>query len=141
MGQRTHALVPTRFLVIMAHLVLCGTLLLDKKSDIIDRSLPKRFSADDARRVYHQCLTAFILSVIFLLLELFGFLSGATMFMGTYNLVSVLFHFSGVVATSYFIVERWNIFSYWYIFVGSICIPFVLEIVNITVRIWFRHSL
>ncbi|KAF8563579.1 hypothetical protein P879_08055 [Paragonimus westermani] len=141
MGSTLHSLIPSRFLIILAHLILCLSLLLSERSQLIETSLPKRFSAVEAKYTSDLCIVAFSLSVIFVLFELVGFLSGATMFMVSYNLVSIIFHFSGVISTSFFIVETWNLQSYWYIFVGTICIPLLLETTNVISKIWCKHSL
>ncbi|KAF5403839.1 hypothetical protein PHET_02617 [Paragonimus heterotremus] len=49
MGTALHSLIPSRFLMILAHLILCLSLLLNEKSQLIETSLPKRFSAIEAK--------------------------------------------------------------------------------------------
>ncbi|TPP61639.1 hypothetical protein FGIG_01108 [Fasciola gigantica] len=133
MGPRIYESVPTRFMTILAHLVLCWTMCMENKDRMIEHSLPPKFSSSEAQQIYYQCITAFALSTIFLLFELGSFLCGATMFIGVQN-------FLCTISTAYFICEDWSIQWYWPIFACSICIPLTSEFTCLMTKLCYRQS-
>ncbi|CAH8861533.1 unnamed protein product [Trichobilharzia szidati] len=90
---------------------------------------------------YFEYIISFSLSVIFVMLELCGFLSGATMFKNIQNIISISCHFSGTILTAHFIIRSWKIGCYWYGFGFTVCFPLLLEIWNVMSKVWFRNSL
>ncbi|CAH8570722.1 unnamed protein product, partial [Heterobilharzia americana] len=130
-------LVPTRFLVLLAHLVLCFCSVLNDGRKSQNYGVSYSQLADE----YYEYVISYSLSVIFLILELCGFLSGATMFTSIQSIISISCHFSGTILTAHFIIKKWAITSYWYGFAFTICLPLLLECWNVMSKVWFRNSL
>ncbi|XP_055111972.1 transmembrane protein 107 isoform X5 [Symphalangus syndactylus] len=119
---RVSGLVPSRFLTLLAHLVVVITLFWSRDSNI-QACLPLRFTPEeyDKQDVHPLplCRLVAALSVTLGLfaVELAGFLSGVSMFNSTQSLISIGAHCSASVALSFFMFERWECTTYWYIFV------------------------
>ncbi|CAH8861524.1 unnamed protein product [Trichobilharzia szidati] len=79
-------LVPTRFLVLLSHLMLCFCCILSDGRKSLRYGLLYSQLADE----YFEYIISFSLSVIFVMLELCGFLSGATMFKNIQNIICKL---------------------------------------------------
>ncbi|XP_058287852.1 transmembrane protein 107 isoform X5 [Hylobates moloch] len=119
---RVSGLVPCRFLTLLAHLVVVITLFWSRDSNI-QACLPLRFTPEEYdKQDIHPlplCRLVAALSVTLGLfaVELAGFLSGVSMFNSTQSLISIGAHCSASVALSFFMFERWECTTYWYIFV------------------------
>uniref|UniRef100_A0A2K5V603 Transmembrane protein 107 n=1 Tax=Macaca fascicularis TaxID=9541 RepID=A0A2K5V603_MACFA len=129
---RVSGLVPSRFLTLLAHLVVVITLFWSRDSNIL-ACLPLRFTPEEYdKQDIHPlplCRLVAALSVTLGLfaVELAGFLSGVSMFNSTQSLISIGAHCSASVALSFFIFERWECTTYWYIFVFCSALPAVTE--------------
>ncbi|XP_011726420.1 transmembrane protein 107 isoform X1 [Macaca nemestrina] len=129
---RVSGLVPSRFLTLLAHLVVVITLFWSRDSNI-QACLPLRFTPEEYdKQDIHPlplCRLVAALSVTLGLfaVELAGFLSGVSMFNSTQSLISIGAHCSASVALSFFIFERWECTMYWYIFVFCSALPAVTE--------------
>ncbi|XP_055111968.1 transmembrane protein 107 isoform X1 [Symphalangus syndactylus] len=129
---RVSGLVPSRFLTLLAHLVVVITLFWSRDSNI-QACLPLRFTPEeyDKQDVHPLplCRLVAALSVTLGLfaVELAGFLSGVSMFNSTQSLISIGAHCSASVALSFFMFERWECTTYWYIFVFCSALPAVTE--------------
>ncbi|XP_011849897.1 PREDICTED: transmembrane protein 107 isoform X2 [Mandrillus leucophaeus] len=129
---RVSGLVPSRFLTLLAHLVVVITLFWSRDSNI-QACLPLRFTPEEYdKQDIHPlplCRLVAALSVTLGLfaVELAGFLSGVSMFNSTQSLISIGAHCSASVALSFFIFERWECTTYWYIFVFCSALPAVTE--------------
>ncbi|XP_030655616.1 transmembrane protein 107 isoform X1 [Nomascus leucogenys] len=129
---RVSGLVPSRFLTLLAHLVVVITLFWSRDSNI-QACLPLRFTPEEYdKQDIHPlplCRLVAALSVTLGLfaVELAGFLSGVSMFNSTQSLISIGAHCSASVALSFFMFERWECTTYWYIFVFCSALPAVTE--------------
>ncbi|KAL2765799.1 transmembrane protein 107 isoform 1 [Daubentonia madagascariensis] len=129
---RISGLVPSRFLTLLAHLVVVITLFWSRDSNIL-AGLPLRFTPEEyEKQDTHPlplCRLVVALSVTLGLfaVELAGFLSGVSMFNSTQSLISIGAHCSASVALSFFIFERWECTTYWYIFAFCSALPAVTE--------------
>ncbi|KAM5273203.1 transmembrane protein 107 isoform 1-T1 [Ctenodactylus gundi] len=132
MGQIS-GLVPCRFLTLLAHLVVVITLFWSRDSNIL-ACLPLRFTPEEYEKQdlhpFRFCRLVIALSVTLGLfaVELAGFLSGVSMFNSTQSLISIGAHCSASVALSFFIFERWECTTYWYIFVFCSALPAITEL-------------
>ncbi|XP_063125974.1 transmembrane protein 107 isoform X2 [Rattus norvegicus] len=110
---RISGLVPSRFLTLLAHL-----------ESNIQACLPLKFTPEEYEKQDNQSITlslcrlvaALCLTLGLFAVELAGFLSGVSMFNSTQSLLSIAAHCSASVALSFFIFERWECTTYWYIF-------------------------
>uniref|UniRef100_A0A8D2CUF7 Transmembrane protein 107 n=1 Tax=Sciurus vulgaris TaxID=55149 RepID=A0A8D2CUF7_SCIVU len=113
---RISGLVPSRFLTLLAHLVVVITLFWSRDSNI-QACLPLRFTPEEYEKQDIQLVTALSVTLGLFAVELAGFFSGVSMFNSTQSLISIGAHCSASVALSFFIFERWECTTYWYIFV------------------------
>ncbi|XP_052052848.1 transmembrane protein 107 isoform X2 [Apodemus sylvaticus] len=137
---RISGLVPSRFLTLLAHLVVVITLFWSRESNI-QACLPLKFTPEeyekqDNHAVRKPCsdplsprrlLAALCLTLGLFAVELAGFLSGVSMFNSTQSLLSIAAHCSAAVALSFFIFEQWECTTYWYIFAFCSACPAVTE--------------
>ncbi|XP_068834969.1 transmembrane protein 107 isoform X1 [Capricornis sumatraensis] len=131
---RISGLVPSRFLTLLAHLVVVITLFWSRDSNI-QACLPLRFTPEEYEKqdIHHFLLFCRLVAALSVTLALFavelaGFFLGVSMFNSTQSLISIGAHCSASVALSFFIFERWECTTYWYIFVFCSALPAVTEI-------------
>ncbi|XP_066220919.1 transmembrane protein 107 isoform X1 [Saccopteryx leptura] len=113
---RISTLVPSRFLTLLAHLVVVITLFWSRDSNI-QACLPLTFTPEEYEKQDIQLVVALSVTLGLFAVELAGFFSGVSMFNSTQSLISIGAHCSASVALSFFILERWECTVYWYIFV------------------------
>ncbi|XP_069339445.1 transmembrane protein 107 isoform X1 [Eulemur rufifrons] len=123
---RISGLVPSRFLTLLAHLVVVITLFWSRDSNIL-ACLPLRFTPEEYEKQDTQLVVALSVTLGLFAVELAGFLSGVSMFNSTQSLISIGAHCSASVALSFFIFERWECTTYWYIFAICSALPAVTE--------------
>ncbi|XP_054986039.1 transmembrane protein 107 isoform X1 [Sorex araneus] len=114
MGQISE-LVPSRFLTLLAHLVIVITLFWSRDSNV-EACLPLAYTAEEYEKQDIQLVIALSVTLGLFAVELAGFLSGVSMFNSTQSIISIGAHCSASVALSFFISERWECTTYWYIF-------------------------
>ncbi|XP_005399486.1 PREDICTED: transmembrane protein 107 isoform X1 [Chinchilla lanigera] len=124
---RISGLVPSRFLTLMAHLVVVITLFWSRDSNVL-ACLPLRFTPEQYKKRDIELVTALSVTLGLFAVELAGFLSGVSMFNSTQSLISIGAHCSASVALSFFIFERWECTTYWYIFAFCSALPAVTEV-------------
>ncbi|XP_028725256.1 transmembrane protein 107 isoform X2 [Peromyscus leucopus] len=88
MGRIT-GLVPSRFLTLLAHLVVVMTLFWSRESNI-QACLPLQFTPEEYEKQDVQLVTALCLTLGLFAVELAGFLSGVSMFNSTQSLLCIL---------------------------------------------------
>ncbi|XP_008969556.3 transmembrane protein 107 isoform X2 [Pan paniscus] len=141
---RVSGLVPSRFLTLLAHLVVVITLFWSRacpaacpfftslpvpcsQDSNIQACLPLTFTPEEYDKQDIQLVAALSVTLGLFAVELAGFLSGVSMFNSTQSLISIGAHCSASVALSFFIFERWECTTYWYIFVFCSALPAVTE--------------
>ena len=121
-------LVPTRFLTLIAHLIICITLILSRE-DNIKACLPYNHSEEDLHRKDVELSTGLGIAIGLLVVELVGFLSGVSMFGApSVTLLSIAAHASASVALAYFALDVWDCDLYWWIFAFCSALPALAEI-------------
>ncbi|XP_045442505.1 transmembrane protein 107 isoform X2 [Pipistrellus kuhlii] len=147
---RISGLVPSRFLTLLAHLVVVITLFWSRdrtqpgphapvllfllfappalQDSNIQACLPLTFTTEEYKTQDIQLVAALAVTLGLFAVELAGFFSGVSMFNSTQSLLSIGAHCSASVALSFFIFERWECTTYWYIFVFCSALPAVTEI-------------
>ncbi|XP_068834972.1 transmembrane protein 107 isoform X3 [Capricornis sumatraensis] len=115
---RISGLVPSRFLTLLAHLVVVITLFWSRDSNI-QACLPLRFTPEEYEKqdIHHFLLFCRLVAALSVTLALFavelaGFFLGVSMFNSTQSLISIGAHCSASVALSFFIFERWECTTY-----------------------------
>ncbi|XP_040856683.1 transmembrane protein 107 isoform X3 [Ochotona curzoniae] len=119
--SRVSGLVPSRFLTLLAHLVVVITLFWSRDSNV-QACLPIRFTREEYEKrdlepeplalAVCRLLAALSVTLGLFAVELAGFLSGVSMFNSTQSLISIGAHCSASVALSFFIFERWECTTY-----------------------------
>ncbi len=121
-------LVPTRFLTLMAHLVLCVTLLLARE-DNVKACLPFDHTEEQFRRKDVELSAGLGVAIGLLVIELVGFASGVSMFGApSVALFSIAAHATASVALSYFALDVWDCSLYWWIFAFCSALPALAEL-------------
>ncbi|XP_004398525.1 PREDICTED: transmembrane protein 107 isoform X1 [Odobenus rosmarus divergens] len=129
---RISGLVPSRFLTLLAHLVVVITLFWSRDSNI-QACLPLTFTQEEYEKQdihlfpLFRLVVALSVTLGLFAVELAGFFSGVSMFNSTQSLISIGAHCSASVALSFFIFERWECTTYWYIFVFCSALPAITE--------------
>ncbi|XP_069857466.1 transmembrane protein 107 isoform X3 [Dipodomys merriami] len=86
---RISGLVPSRFLTLLAHLVVVITLFWSRDSNI-QACLPLRFTPEEYQKQDTQLVIALAVTLGLFAVELTGFLSGVSMFNSTQSLICIL---------------------------------------------------
>ncbi|XP_053426578.1 transmembrane protein 107 isoform X2 [Nycticebus coucang] len=86
---RISGLVPSRFLTLLAHLVVVITLFWSRESNIL-ACLPLRFTSEEYEKQDIQLVVALSITLGLFAVELAGFLSGVSMFNSTQSLICIL---------------------------------------------------
>ncbi|XP_007909713.1 transmembrane protein 107 isoform X1 [Callorhinchus milii] len=111
-----NSLVPSRFLTILAHLVIVLTILFSRDTNVI-ASLPPDYEGSQFYSQDAEFIVAITLTLVAFLIELSGFFSGVSMFNNTQSLLSVGAHSSASIALLFFLFDQWPCDLYWWIFV------------------------
>ena len=72
-------LIPARFLTLLSHLVLALTMIMSRK-DNVEACLPYEYDDNDFSRKDYEMYVGLVVAVVLLVIELLGFLLGASMF-------------------------------------------------------------
>ncbi|XP_051851695.1 transmembrane protein 107 isoform X1 [Antechinus flavipes] len=139
MGQ-VSGLVPSRFLTLLAHLVIVITIFWTR-DDNIRASLPPSFTSDQYKKEDSELVTALSITLGLFLVELAGFFSGVSMFNNTQSLFSIAMHCCAAVSLAFFVFEAWECSTYWYIFTFCSVLPAFTEVIMfITVFVLKKKS-
>ncbi|XP_071840390.1 transmembrane protein 107-like [Apostichopus japonicus] len=122
------SLVPARFLCLMSHLIITITLLWSRDGNV--RScIPENYTQAQYSSVDTGLLIGLILMIVFIMIEVIGFISGVSMFIHPAALISTGAHAGASIALSYFLFEEWPCYLFWWIFSFCSVIPAIVEIV------------
>ncbi|XP_067946475.1 transmembrane protein 107-like [Watersipora subatra] len=126
--MKVNSLIPTRFMLLIAHLVV--TIVLFTSIDVnILACLPEGNNDIASKRV--GFIAGLSVTIGLIAIELIGFISGMTMFMPTQDLISICAHCSAAISLSFFIFESWPCDWFWWIFVFCSVFPAVTEVLAI----------
>ncbi|XP_050789174.1 transmembrane protein 107 isoform X3 [Gopherus flavomarginatus] len=120
-------LVPARFLTLTAHLVIVITIFWSRDNNVL-ASLPLQYSQQQYQRQDVELVVALSVTLGLFAVELAGFLSGVSMFNNTQSLLSLAAHCSASICLSFFVLERWESATYWYILAFCSALPAAFEI-------------
>ncbi|XP_059574988.1 transmembrane protein 107 isoform X4 [Alligator mississippiensis] len=108
------ALVPWRFLALVAHLVIViGAFW--AREDNVRASLPLDHTPEEYGRRDTELVVALSVTLGLFAVELAGFLSGVSMFNPLQGLLSLGAHCGAAISLSLFLSAHWESASYWYI--------------------------
>jgi hypothetical protein len=122
--------VPARFVVTLGH-ILAIVMAMYTLSDNVETTIGVSESLTNADLVASTTTSAQITLYISLgtaLFNIFGLISGISMFQGSVNVAHILLHFLGSLYTSWFIMYQWNVRTLWYIWVPFGLFPFLIEL-------------
>ncbi|KAJ8021548.1 hypothetical protein HOLleu_38791 [Holothuria leucospilota] len=122
------SLIPARFLCMISHLIIAITLLWSRDGNV-KSCLPEDYTDAQYRSVDTGLLIGLILVIVFLAIEIIGFISGVSMFIHLAGLISTGAHASGSIALSYFLFEEWPCYTFWWIFSFCSVVPALIEVV------------
>ncbi|XP_065509544.1 transmembrane protein 107 [Caloenas nicobarica] len=115
------SLVPARFLVLTAHLVVLVLLVWGPEPHVL-ASLPLEFSAQEHERAERLLGGALWGSLGLLGVELVGFFSGVSMFHAGQGLLSLGAHAAATLTLTLAVLERWDSSCFWLLF-GLCSVP------------------
>ncbi|XP_010788894.1 transmembrane protein 107 like isoform X2 [Notothenia coriiceps] len=120
------SLVPARFLTLTAHLVIVITIFWSRENNV-KACLPldftqEQYDDEDMKLVVGLAVTLGLFAV-----ELAGFFSGVSMFNCSQGLLSLAVHCSASVSLSFFVIEKWECWTYWVIFAICSVLPAFVE--------------
>ncbi|XP_072342974.1 transmembrane protein 107-like isoform X3 [Scyliorhinus torazame] len=122
------SLIPSRFLTLVAHLIIVIIIFWSRKSNVL-ACLPPSYTPHQYQSRDTELIVALSVTLGMFLIELLGFFSGVSMFNGTQNLISIAAHCSACICLSFFAFEEWECWTYWYIFGFCSTLPACIEIV------------
>ena len=133
-------LVPTRFLLMVAHFILATTILLSREENV-RACLPFEYSEEEFERKDVELATGLGVAIGLLVIELLGFLSGISMFAPSVTLLSIAAHASASVALAYFCLDVWDCDLYWWVFGFCSALPAVAEMLLMISVLGLKKSL
>jgi len=121
------ALIPTRFLTTLAHL-LAVIMLFSSKDSNIKVALPLKYDEASFDELDTELTIGLWFALACLAIELVGLFGGYTIFRPGMTLYHIVSHFVGCVMLTFFITESWHYSTFWYIFVISSAPPALAEL-------------
>jgi len=121
-------IIPTRFLMTMAHFIAVIMVIYTKQNNILD-SLSASYTSSEYDSAKRSVDAAVALSIICLCFEFIGLMAGISMFMLTLNGFDIFAHFVGGMLTCWYIIDSWHYVSIWYIWVFFCFLPAMFEAV------------
>ncbi|XP_065142740.1 transmembrane protein 107 like [Paramisgurnus dabryanus] len=122
------SLVPSRFLSLIAHLVIVIIIFWSRENSV-KACIPLDYTNEEYRSEDTRLVVALSVTLGLFAVELIGFLSGISMFNNNQALLSIGCHASGSVALLFFMFEQWTCSIYWWIFGFCSVIPALYEII------------
>ena len=121
-------LVPTRFLTLIAHLLLTITILISREENV-KACLPFEYTENQYERKDVELSVGLSVAIGLLGIELLGFFSGISMFSPSVVLLSITAHASASVSLAYFCLDVWDCNLYWWIFGFCCVLPALAEMI------------
>ncbi|XP_043532900.1 transmembrane protein 107 like isoform X1 [Chiloscyllium plagiosum] len=122
------SLIPSRFLTLMAHLVIVIDIFWSRENNVL-ASLPPTHTSLQYQNRDTELIVALSVTLGMFLIELLGFFSGVSMFNSTQSLISIGTHASASVTLLFFLFEQWPCSTYWWIFAFCSALPACIEII------------
>ncbi|XP_065341259.1 transmembrane protein 107-like [Cloeon dipterum] len=121
-------LIPTRFLTLLAHLVVLIILIWSREENV-HACMPLEYSIEDFKTKDTRLLIGLCTAVALIVVELFGFLSGLSMFITSVSAVSSFCHGLGSILLSMAVVDSWDCNMFWWVFAATSITPAIVEII------------
>nr|XP_033781283.1 transmembrane protein 107 isoform X3 [Geotrypetes seraphini] len=123
-----NSLVPSRFLTLIAHLVIVITIFWSRENNVL-ACLPLTYTKEQYSSRDTEMIVALSVTLGLFAVELVGFLSGVSMFNNAQSLLSLCAHCSASICLSFFVFQKWECFTYWYILGFCSALPACIEII------------
>ncbi|KRZ87045.1 Transmembrane protein, partial [Trichinella sp. T8] len=138
MSMIIQKLIPARFLLITAHVVITVCIIWSRDMNVI-AGLPDKYSPDDYSRKDFEFTIALCLSFACFFVEYVGFLCGISMFIPACAFFSSTVHFVSTLILVAFIFGEWSSSVYWYIWAFCCALPAAVELV-VVLKTLLLHS-
>jgi hypothetical protein len=136
--MHSRLIIPARFLSLIAHLVIIIVLFWSKDT-IINNCTSSNVNEESlSSQKNTELIVGFTFSLFLLTCELFGHLSGLSMFVDLPGLLSTFLHVSASVCLCLYWTLMWQCDTFWYIFAFGSVVPFFSEVVTILAVIRLR---
>ncbi|XP_075715352.1 transmembrane protein 107 isoform X1 [Rhinoderma darwinii] len=122
------SLVPSRFLTLIAHLVIVITIFWSRENNVL-ACLPADYTQEQFKAADTELIVALSVTLGMFVIELAGFFSGVSMFNNTQSVLSIGAHASASVALLFYLFEGWPCAVYWWIFALCSVLPAFTEII------------
>ncbi|XP_039250399.1 transmembrane protein 107-like [Styela clava] len=123
-------LVPTRFLVLIAHLVIVISIFWSRDLNV-KACLPINYTAAEYSSRDTELIIGLSITLAFFLVEFGGFIGGVSMFSHTQSLFSIAAHAGASVTLAFFVFDSWSCSLYWWIFAFCSALPAITETIVI----------
>ncbi|XP_027196571.2 transmembrane protein 107-like [Dermatophagoides pteronyssinus] len=119
-------IISLRFISLVAHLVLV-ILFISNRDYNVRICLSWNHTDNEYWSKDYELVVGLSLSIVFLILELLSFITGITMIHPKQTLFSFCLHTFGTISLTSFILDGWQCQLFWWLFVGTILLPFLTE--------------
>ncbi|XP_064642318.1 transmembrane protein 107-like isoform X2 [Lineus longissimus] len=128
MSSSIDGLVPTRFLCLVAHLIV--TIMIFWVRDYnVKASLASGYTQEEYTAKDTELIIGLSVALGLFALEFIGFFGGISMFMHSQGLISITAHAAGAGALTYFFFWRWTIIDFWMITAWANGLPALLDLI------------
>ena len=111
----------------MGHLI--ATLILFQTIRInVGLSFQDNASSNEIQVAYQTAMGALSFSLLCFIVDIYGAISGTSIFHNSLNLIQIAFHFVGGIFLSWLITEHWNYLALWPIVISTNLPPALAEI-------------
>ncbi|CAG9831258.1 unnamed protein product [Diabrotica balteata] len=122
-------LIPARFLILVAHFIICVTLLWNKEESVSACLMGQMHL--ELEKIHGSYLTQWVtglsLMITFLCIEMLAFVLGLTMFDSNSALLSVTGHATSSIFLTGLILNGWQCDWFWMIFSFGSVLPFAYD--------------
>ncbi|XP_066905282.1 transmembrane protein 107-like isoform X1 [Halyomorpha halys] len=129
MAFQADSLIPARFLILLANLIILILALWTRDGNVV-ASLPYEFEEEEYYFKDKELIVGLSLGIAFIGVEFIGFFSGISMFKPSIGLLSIFLHGLSCVLTSQWLIHSWQASSYWLIFGAFSILPAAVESIN-----------
>ena len=126
MGMISESIVPVKFLSCISHILMIITLFWSYEQNI-KSGLPLNYSNSDHLSAEASIIICLILSLVMQVFEITILFIGYSLFYDTISMIQVIFHLTGTILTSFFILNDWEYSGLWGIWFFTILFPFSLD--------------
>ena len=122
----SESIVPVKFLSCISHILIVITLFWTYEQNI-KSGLSVGYTNSDHLEAEASILICVILSLFMQTFELMILFMGYSLFYDSINLIQVIFHLTGAIITSWFVLDDWAFSGLWGIWFFTVLFPFSLD--------------